>query len=222
MIKIFPSLISANLLQLDQVITELDPFCAGYHLDVMDFHFVPNLTFGPDFINAIRQKTTKQLQVHLMVDYPEIYLDRLHLKENDSICVHIESRTNIGITQICKRIREKGLIASIAINPFTPLEALVTLPTSIEHLLVMSVMPGFSGQKFMPHTFNRIQSIKLFNQAHDLDFTLAVDGGITYDIAQQLVDTGVQELAIASAIFKSDNPSTALQQLSQLKLRETK
>lgn len=216
MTKIFPSLISANLLQLNQVIAEMDPLCAGYHLDIMDFHFVPNLTFGPDFVNAIRKKTKKQLQIHLMVDYPEVYLDRLELAKNDIVCVHVESRTNIGIAALFTRIREKGLIASVAINPFTPLEALISLHTSIEHLLLMSVVPGFSGQNFMPHTFNRLQSIKLFSQAHNLDFTLAVDGGITKEIAQQLINAGADELAIASAIFSSKNPLASLQELSQL------
>lgn len=216
MIKIFPSLISADLLQLKKVIVSLEDYCDGFHLDVMDFHFVPNLTFGPAFVNAIRKATSKQLQIHLMVDYPERYLETMELNENDIICVHTESISNLTIPELFEHIRSYKLIPSLVLNPFTPLEAITNVRTYLEHVLVMSVQPGFSGQKFMPHTFERIKALQLFKAAHNLDFTIAVDGGINSDNIKELVELGAQELAIASAIFSTNDPVSTLQSIQKI------
>lgn len=213
---IYPSLISSDLLNLGQTIEQMDPYCDGYHLDIMDFHFVPNLTFGPDFVNAIRKKTERKLHIHLMVDYPERYIERFVLAPDDIICIHIESKTDIGIRQLAHLISKKGLIVSIAISPFTPLEALISLPMPLQQILLMSVKPGFSGQAFLPHTLGRLNALMQLKKNHKIPVTIAVDGGITLPIAQQLLDQGADELAIASAIFGTSDPIESLKQFSTL------
>lgn len=206
MVSIYPSLISAPLLKLQEIIDFLDPYCDGFHLDVMDFHFVPNLTWGPQFINEIRKNTQKKLQVHLMVEYPEQYLDRFELAKDDIVSVHIESPSKLPFEKLLAHIRSRNLIASIALNPFTPLEAIISVKSAIQHVLLMSVNPGFSGQEFLPHTIEKLKALNNFRAAHNLDFFICVDGGINGKIAPELIKNGAQELAIASAIFNSKNP----------------
>ncbi len=212
---IYPSLISANLLCLAEEIETLEPYAAGFHLDVMDFHFVPNLTWGPDFINAIRAKAAKQLLVHLMVEYPEKYFDRFKLHPQDIISIHLESPSLYSLPELYKEITSRGWIPSIAINPYTPLEALISLTIPLKHVLLMSVEPGFSGQKFLPFILKKLKALNDFRAAHNLSFTISVDGGITTDIAKELAKNGANQLAIASAIFQAPNPVKALEQLSQ-------
>jgi ribulose-phosphate 3-epimerase len=216
MLKVFPSLISANVLKLEQEIKLLEPHCAGFHLDVMDFHFVPNLTWGPVFINAIRKITHKQLHVHLMVDNPEKYLDVCLLQPGDIISVHPESRSAISLPALLYEIKIRGLIPSIALKPSTPLEAAITLQAPLEHILLMSVEPGFSGQPFISRIFSKLQALVQFRNAHNLKFAIAMDGGINQKNIKQLADTGVNQVAIASAIFSSYNQVQALQTLQHM------
>lgn len=214
MIEIFPSLISADLLNLQKEIETLEPYCAGFHLDIMDFHFVDNITWGFDFINQIRKFSKKQLQIHLMVQYPEKYLSRLILNQNDIISIHIESVSNIPVEEILYKIRDLNLMPSIAISPFTPLESLISLNFKLEHVLLMSVNPGFSGQKFMPHTINRLIALNNFRQTHNSYFKICVDGGINLDNYKILIQNGADQLAIASAIFDFKNRIEALKRFT--------
>ena len=216
MVSIFPSLISAPLLQLEDEIKLLEPYCAGFHLDVMDFQFVPNLTWGPAFINAIRQATSKQLIVHLMVDNPEKYIDRLQLNPADIIAIHLESPSTLTLTQLIQTIKSHNLIPSLAINPSTPIESLISLPIGLEHVLLMSVNPGFSGQKFIPRILDKLKTLNNFKKSHNLDFAIAVDGGIDETNIRQLVEHGANELAIASSIFAQKDHVKALKNLASL------
>lgn len=212
MVKIFPSLIASNLLRLQETLELLDPYVQGYHLDVMDFHFVPNLTWGPDFINALRAATNKQLFIHLMVDYPENYFNLLHLQPRDIISFHYESPSRFTCENLYTEIASRGLIPSIALNPETPVSVLSSLPT-LQHLLLMSVHPGFSGQQFIPSTLEKLAESVAFRTTHTLSFTIAVDGGITEENCRALVQGGADELAIATAIFKDDHPREAVQRI---------
>lgn len=212
---IYPSLISANLLCLEEEIQTLEPYAAGFHLDVMDFHFVPNLTWGPDFINAIRAKAAKQLLVHLMVEYPEKYFARFKLHPQDIVSIHLESPSSLSLQELFAEITSRGWIPSIAINPYTPLEALISLTVPLKHVLLMSVQPGFSGQTFLPFILKKLKALNDFRKSHNLSFTISIDGGITADIAKELAKNGANQLAIASAIFHDSNPLKALQQFSQ-------
>ena len=216
MITFFPSLIAANILDLKNVITQLEPVCTGFHIDIMDFHFVDNLTWGPDTLNAIRKVTSQQLWVHLMVDYPEKYIARLELYPNDIVSVHIESKTKLCLQSLLTCITQRNWQASIALNPQTPLEALINIPVYFNHILLMSVYPGFSGQKFLLPVLYKLQALALFRQAHNLDFTIALDGGINSSTVTQAAEAGAEQLVVGSAIFNQEDPAYALQTLQNL------
>ncbi len=212
MAQIFPSLIAANVLCLKKVISACDPYVAGYHIDVMDFHFVPNLTWGPDMINAIDQATNKPLMVHLMVDYPEKYLDRFHLSPETIISIHAESPTKSSISDVLCTIKAHGWTPSIALNPETPISILDTIDTQVNHAILMSVNPGFSGQEFMPIVYEKIKDF--LNQ--EQDYTIAIDGGINSHNAHQLLEQGANQLAIGSAIFAAKDPLKELIKFSSI------
>jgi ribulose-phosphate 3-epimerase len=216
MSSIYPSLIAGHLLCLKNDIEQLEPYCAGFHLDVMDFHFVPNLTWGPAFINAIRKAAKKQLSVHLMVEYPEKYFDMLHLAAGDIISIHVESPSRLSFAELFSHIQARGWTPSLAINPHTPLEVLIALPVRLEHVLLMTVQPGFSGQRFLTFTLEKLKALAAFRTAHNLSFTIAVDGGITAALIPQLLQSGAQQLAIASAIFNNPHPVEQLKTLNVL------
>jgi ribulose-phosphate 3-epimerase len=211
MVMLFPSLIAANILELKTVLQSLEPICDGFHIDVMDFHFVDNLTWGPDTVNALRAATSKQFLVHLMVDYPEKYFSRLELAPNDVVSIHIESKTTLTAC-----IQERNWQASIALNPHTPLEVLISTPAYFNHILLMSVHPGFSGQKLIPTVLYKLQALVLFRQAHSLDFTIALDGGINTDTIGQAVSFGAEQLVVGSAVFNQKDPVQALENLKKL------
>ena len=210
---IFPSLISADLLNLKKEIAILEPYVAGYHLDVMDFHFVPNLTWGPAFVNAIRTATQKTLFIHLMVEYPENYFDRLHIHEGDIVAVHYESPSDYSIEELFRQISLRGWVPSIAINPQTPLDPVFFLKDSLKNVLLMSVEPGFSGQTFIPQVVDKLKALATWRHQHELSFTISMDGGIDQSNCKNLINFGVDQLAIASAIFSHSDRILAIQNI---------
>lgn len=209
MVRIFPSLISADLMALGKEIKVLEGHVAGFHIDVMDFHFVPNLTWGFSFIEAMRKATDKPLQIHLMVDYPEKYLPRMCLRNRDIVSIHWECKTNQGLERILEEITSYGWIPSIALNPDTHIVVLEHLPL-IKHVLLMTVEPGFSGQELIPNMLPKLSNLAQFRKEQNLSFTIAVDGGITSDNCHELVQLGADQLCIASAIFQNPDRIEAL------------
>jgi ribulose-phosphate 3-epimerase len=212
MATIYPSLISADLLNLEQTIKKLDPYCAGYHLDIMDNHFVPNLTWGPAFINAINAITTKQMWVHLMVDNPESIIRSLILKPKSIISFHIE--TKYKITNIIDLIKEKNWLPSIAINPKTDIAQTFSFLPGISQVLIMSVEPGFSGQALIPFTMDKVVALIDYRKQHGLSFSTAMDGGIAIENIAHLTQLGVDQFAVASTIFKASDPVVVLKELN--------
>ncbi len=208
MAEIFPSLISADLLCLREELITLEPYVTGFHLDVMDFHFVPNLTWGPAFINQIRTATKKQLWIHLMVDYPEDYFDRLILHEGDIVTLHIESPSLYDFNTLSSEISQRGWIPSVALNPLTPLEVLDDL--TIKHVLLMSVEPGFSGQQFIRDIVQKLKALHARRSQTGKAYTIALDGGINENNFEELVQHGATQLAIASALFSHPNRIAAI------------
>lgn len=211
MAHIFPSLISADLLQLAKVIDHLEPHCAGFHLDVMDFHFVPNLTWGPPFINAIAQHITKRLQIHLMVDKPAQYFDRMALRPGDVVTVHYEALGYQELIITLNTIKQYGWVPSLAINPSTPLHELVSLLPYCSHIVLMSVNPGFSGQPFIKESFDRLKDLIALRAKYNASFAICLDGGINNTNFCALQKLGMDEAAIASAIFSTPDSINALQ-----------
>jgi len=214
MARIYPSLTAADQLNLEHDIKLLEPHCQGFHLDVMDNHFVPNITWGADTVNAIARLTNHTLWVHLMVKNPVDFLETLSLKENSIVTFHIETiENNININ---KRIREKRLVPGIAISPKTPVEEIFSLLDVIHHVTIMSVEPGFAGQTFLPSAIKKIEQLVSYRQTKGLPFTIALDGGINEHNIADLTQRGVDLFGVASAIFGKKDPVAALKNLQKL------
>lgn len=209
-IKIFPSLISSDLLNLKNTLIELNPYCDGFHIDIMDNHFVPNLTWGPPVVNQIAAEAEKPLSVHLMVEHPEPIIQQLKLKEKSIISVHVE---NGNTDKLIKLIQEKKHRIGIAIKPQTPLESIFPFLQSIDQVLLMSVEPGFSGQRFLPESISRLSELVAYKKNKSLTFEIAMDGGINEDNIHELYKNGCDVFCVASAIFSKNNAIDALKNL---------
>lgn len=214
-IAIYPSLISADILNLERVIRDLEPFCAGFHIDIMDGHFVPNLTMGPLFANALAKITKKPLWVHIMAENPESMIETLHLTSGSIISIHIESKKNIN--NLISQIKEKKYLPSIALSPKTEAESIFPILSSVHQVLIMSVEPGASGQPFLAGVMRKIEPLIAYRDKNKLNFTIAMDGGINEKNIGMLAEAGVQEFAIASGIFDDPNPLEKLRTLSHIK-----
>ncbi len=210
-IAIYPSLISANLLQLGNEIEALESYCDGFHIDVMDYHFVPNLTWGSAFVNAIRNHTTKRLWVHLMMEKTLSFIETIHLAPGDIVSFHIEEKIDFNVA--IKSIKAKKMKVSIAIKPKTPLAELFSLLPYIDQVLLMSVEPGFSGQPFLPDSLQRLQDLIEYRKEKSLLFTIGMDGGIDATIIGTLARMGVAEVGVAAGIFGHSNRVRALLEL---------
>jgi len=213
--SIYPSLIGADQLNLAQTIQRLNPYVIGYHLDVMDNHFVPNLTWGAPTVNAISQVTDHVLWVHLMVTNPTDWLDTLKLKPGSIISFHYEA-LHESKAPIIKAIKQKGWLASVTINPNTPVEDIFHLLPSVDQVLIMSVEPGFSGQIFIIDVVEKIEPLITYRRAHNLDFRIGIDGGINEDNIAMLINKGADDVAIASGIFAHSDPVEALKRLEKM------
>ena len=214
MATIYPALLSLDFLNVQKELEKIDSLASGYQLDVMDNHFVPNLTYGPDFVNAVSQFTYKKLWLHLMVDDPNVLLDRFFMQPESIVSFHIES--NAKISETIKHIEEKKWFTSIAINPKTPLEEIFPFLPVIHQVLVMSVEPGFAQQDFLPQTAERIRKLDGFRQSSKLPFRIGVDGGINASNIAQVVTEGADDIAVASAIFRAKDPAKAMAELTDI------
>jgi ribulose-phosphate 3-epimerase len=218
--KIYPSLISADLLNLEKTLQTLDPYCDGYHLDIMDNHFVPNLTWGNAFIKAIEQATKLPLDVHFMVERPEAWLETLTLRPKDVVTFHPESSA-LSPFQVIKQTEKKGWLAGIALSPKIEVGKIEHLLPDVHQVTVMTVEPGFSGQKFMPTMMPKIQHLAQIRKEKNLDFILAVDGGVNKENIAELATCGVDEIAAAGAIFFGKDPVKAIEELRAAASRST-
>ncbi len=212
--EILPSLISGDILNLEKTIKLLDSHCDGYHIDVMDDHFVPNLTWGPMFVNKIVQTTSLPIHAHLMVDNPASWVDRLKLRFDDIFIFHTESLVDFQeIDELILDIKDKGLKVGIALNPQTDVNLIFNFLKDLDHVLLMSVEPGFSGQKFIPKVVEKIKPLIDKREELNQSFKIGIDGGIGKDNIRMLSEAGVDQFGVASAIFYRNDPVTALQDL---------
>lgn len=211
---IYPSLIAADLLNLGPTIETFNPICDGFHVDIMDNHFVPNLTWGAAFANAIAYASRKPTWVHLMVDNPHDWLDVLELTPGSTLTFHFENSSEK--IQFIRRIKEKNLRASVAINPKTPVEEILPIVHLLDQILIMSVEPGFSGQEFIENSTAKIEPLLHMRAKEKLHFTIAIDGGINETNIHQLSQKGVDEFAAAKAIFAAVDPVAAYEKLKKL------
>ena len=173
------------------------------HVDVMDGHFVPNITFGPPMVAAIRPITRLPLDCHLMIENPDQYIQAFAEAGADMICVHQEVCRHLHRT--LQLIEQHGVKSAVAINPATPVETLIEVLPMVHHVLVMSVNPGFGGQKFLPLALDKIAHLAELREKMGLNFRIEVDGGVAHDTVARVVEAGADMLVAGSAIFSPGN-----------------
>ena len=209
MALIAPSLLSANFLNLEADCRMLNESAADwYHLDVMDGRFVPNISFGPMLIEFFRKATTKYCDVHLMIEEPEKYVEAFHQAGADGISVHIEASRHLHRT--LQQIRSLGIKAGVAINPHTPVNSLKDVLADTDLVCIMSVNPGFGGQKFIPHTLEKVRQLRNLIDQQKLNTLIEIDGGVTVENAPALIQAGADVLVAGNTVFKSSNPKATI------------
>ena len=211
---IAPSLLSANFLNLEADCKMLNESQADwYHLDVMDGRFVPNISFGPMIIDFIRKTTKKVCDVHLMIQHPEQMAQEFKNAGADNLTVHIEACHHLH--RNIEQIKSLGMKAGVAINPHTPVADLADVLHEIDLVCLMSVNPGFGGQKFIPHTLEKIKQLRKMIDEKGLNVLIEIDGGVTLDNAASIVDAGASVLVAGNTVFKSADPKATILQLKQ-------
>ena len=211
---ISPSILGGSFSNMEKVIDSLDKSEAEYiHFDVMDGHFVPNLTFGPQFISNLRNQTKKVFDVHLMINRVSKFLDDYIKAGSDIITFHIEIEENLS--ELISKIKDKDIKAGIAIKPKTPWEEIKSLLHSIDQVIIMTVEPGFGGQSFMSSQINKIKSISNYIKENNLSVDIEIDGGVNYETGKICRDAGANILVAGSFLFKQENLLTATNELNK-------
>ncbi len=200
---IAPSILSADFSDLSSEIAKIEEIDNSWvHIDVMDGHFVPNLTFGACVVSSLRKITNKFFDAHLMVDDPESLIEGFHRVGVNSITFHIEE-THFPL-RLIKKIRSYGMKVGVSLNPVTPFDVLVRILPYVDLLLIMSVEPGFSGQSFIPFSFEKIKRAVEVREKENLDFLISVDGGINEKTARAVLNAGADVLVMGSFFFKNE------------------
>lgn len=215
MVKIAPSLLSANFANLEEEIRKVEKGGADYlHLDVMDGFFVPNITFGPPVIKKLRQITKLPFDVHLMIEKPERYIKDFVEAGADILTVHQEATTHLHRT--IQEIKSFGIKAGVSINPATPIETLEYILEDVDLILVMTVNPGFGGQSFIKGMESKIKRLRKIIDERNLNIILEVDGGVKLSNAKEISALGVDLLVAGSDIFEADDVEKRTREFKEL------
>ncbi len=210
---ISPSILGGSFSNMEKIIGSLDQSKAEYiHFDVMDGDFVPNLTFGPQFISNLRNQTKKVFDVHLMINRVGKFLDDYIKAGSDIITFHLEIEENLS--ELVNKIKGKNIKAGIAIKPNTPWEEIKNILHSIDQVIVMTVEPGFGGQSFMDSQINKIKNIYNYIKENNLNVDIEIDGGVNYETGKTCIDAGANILVAGSFLFKQENLLTATNKLN--------
>ncbi|HTO39286.1 MAG TPA: ribulose-phosphate 3-epimerase [Brumimicrobium sp.] len=212
-----PSVLSADFANLERDTKMLNESKAEWiHIDIMDGQFVPNISFGLPVLKAISKHATKVIDVHLMIATPDDYLENFKDAGADILTVHYEACPHLHRT--IQRIKDLGMKAGVALNPHTPVHLLTDIIQDLDLVLIMSVNPGFGGQKFIPHAIEKVKELKALITAKKSSALIEIDGGVNLDTGKLLVDAGADALVAGSFVFGSDNPVETIAKLNQLSI----
>lgn len=214
--KIAPSLLSADFANLERDIKMLEKGGAHLlHIDVMDGHFVPNITIGPPVVKAINKVASIPLDVHLMIENPSDYVDAFIDAGADYLTVHAEATPHLH--RVLQKIKARGIKAGVSLNPHTPLSTISEVLGDIDLLLIMSVNPGFGGQSFIPNSLDKLKRLqKLLVEKNAQHIEVEVDGGVKLDNIKEISDAGCDIFVSGSGIFNSTNPEDMIQQMKKV------
>ena len=213
--KIAPSILSADFSCLGEEIKSIEDAGADYiHVDVMDGHFVPNITIGPFVVAVVRKTTALPLDVHLMIEKPDMYISEFADAGADIITVHVEACAHLHRT--IQAIKEKGKKAGVSLNPATPLEILRYIIKDIDLLLIMSVNPGFSGQRFIPSAFQKIRDAREMIEKAEADIIIEVDGGIKLDNIGKVSSAGADMFVSGSGVFGTSDYKKTIEEMKRI------
>lgn len=212
MIKIAPSILAANFSKLAEEVIEVEKAGADLiHIDVMDGHFVPNITMGAIVVEALRPVTKLPLDVHLMIQNPDAYIEQFANAGADYISVHVEACPHLHRT--LQLIRSTGAKSGVVLNPHTPLESILHVLDQVDMVLFMTVNPGFGGQKFIQSVLPKVKQLSTIIKEQNLPIEIEIDGGVDEETIIPCVEAGATILVAGSAIYNKDNRAEALQQL---------
>ncbi len=204
MLKLAPSILSADFSALAADVKKIEEGGADYiHVDVMDGHFVPNISFGAAVMKSLNGKTALPYDVHLMIENPDQYIGDFVTDQTEFITVHQEACVHLHRT--IQNIKSKGVKAGVSINPATPVSTLECVLEDLDLVLIMSVNPGFGGQKFIPQTLQKVKELAAIKKERGLNFAIEIDGGITLANAKEVMDAGVEIAVAGSAVFGAED-----------------
>ena len=214
MLEILPSILSADFARLGEQVETLEQAgCRMLHVDVMDGHFVPNITIGPPVVASLRKATRLQLDVHLMITDPDRYAPAFIQAGADLISVHQETCPHLDRT--LRMIQSEGAKAGVVLNPSTPVATLDEVLEIADFVLIMSVNPGFGGQKFIPYTLDKVRRLAARKRERGLEFPIEIDGGVTLANITDVVQAGVEWAVAGSSVFGAADPAAAFRELGQ-------
>jgi ribulose-phosphate 3-epimerase len=214
MVQIVPSILAADFARLAEEIEKVERGGATMlHIDIMDGHFVPNLTVGPPVVESIRKVTRSRLDVHLMIDDPDRYAPVFIQAGADQVSVHQEACRNLDRT--LRMIKEEGALAGVVVNPATPVFLLDEILDVADYVLIMSVNPGFGGQHFLPHALEKVRQLDRTRRERRLDLPIEIDGGITLENLPDAARAGCDWIVTGSSVFHASDPAAAVSAMRQ-------
>ena len=213
--KICPSILAADFTKLGEEIRDIEEAGADIiHCDIMDGHFVPNISYGPEIVSQVNEITSMPLDVHLMINDPQLYVEEFYKAGADYISVHYEN--NYHVNRLVNQIKELGAKAGVVLNPATPVEVLEDILEYADFILLMSVNPGFGGQKFIPNVTDKVKKLKQMITERNLNCMIEIDGGVGLDNIGELSKAGVDMFVCGSSIFREPDRKQVIARMREL------